>query len=67
MPYSDVQHVVVGFCFVCLRICVYHILPVSLDCPFLISTSVFSYVYLGILLLLFYILDWYKWTGTRKH
>ena len=33
------------FCFVCLRL-VYPMLPVSLDSPFLIASSVFSNVYL---------------------
>jgi hypothetical protein len=32
------------FCFVFLHL-VYPVLPVSLDCPFLIATSVFSNVY----------------------
>jgi hypothetical protein len=32
--------------FVFLRL-VYHMMPVSLDCPFLIAPSVFSNVYLG--------------------
>jgi hypothetical protein len=35
----------VMFCFVCLRL-VYPMLPVSLDCPFLIAPLVFSNVYL---------------------
>jgi hypothetical protein len=35
---------VLCFCFVFLRL-VYHMLPVSLDCPFLIEPSVFSSVY----------------------
>jgi len=35
---------VVFLCFVCLRP-VYPVLPVSLDCPFLIAPSVFSNVY----------------------
>jgi len=34
------------FCFVCLRL-VYPVLPVSLDCPFLIAPSVFSNVSLN--------------------
>jgi len=34
------------FCFVCLRL-VYPMLPVSLDCPFLIAPSVISNVYLS--------------------
>jgi hypothetical protein len=34
----------VYFCFVCLRP-VYPMLPVSLDCPFLIAPSVFSNIY----------------------
>jgi len=38
--YSGVQHIL---CCVILRI-VYPMLPVSLDCPFLITTSVFSNV-----------------------
>ena len=40
--YSGVQHIL---CFVCLHL-VYPMLPVSLDCPFLIATSVFSNIYL---------------------
>jgi hypothetical protein len=36
--YSDVQHIL---CCVFLRL-VYPVLPVSLDCPFLIAPSVFS-------------------------
>jgi hypothetical protein len=36
------------FCFVCLRL-VCPVLPVSLDCPFLIALSVFSNVYLQFL------------------
>ena len=43
--YSSVQHIL--FCFVFLRH-VYPMLPVSLDCPFLIVSSVFSNVYLTI-------------------
>jgi hypothetical protein len=38
-------HIVLCFCFVCLRL-VYSMLPVSLDCPFLIAPSVFSNVHL---------------------
>jgi len=34
------------FCFVCLRL-MYPLLPVSLDCPFLIASSVSSNVYSG--------------------
>jgi hypothetical protein len=34
-------HIVLCFCFVCLRL-VCPMLPVSLDCPFLIVTLVFS-------------------------
>ena len=41
--YSGVQHIL---CCVFLRL-VYPMLPVSLDCPFLISPSVFSNVYLN--------------------
>ena len=41
-------HIVLCFCFVCLRL-VYPMLPVSLDCPFLIAPSVFSNVYLNII------------------
>ena len=41
---SNVQHIwCCAFCFVCLRL-VCPILPVSLDCPFLIALSVFSTV-----------------------
>jgi len=37
------------FCFVFLRlVSCYHKLPVSLDCPFLITLSVFSNVYFNI-------------------
>ena len=43
--HSGVQHIV---CCVFLRI-VYPVLPVSLDCPFLIAPSVFSNVYLQFL------------------
>jgi len=35
---------VLYFCFVFLRL-VYHMLPVSLDCPFCIALSVFSNVF----------------------
>ena len=43
--HSGVQHIFpLCFCFACLRR-VYPMLPVSLDCLFLIGTSVFSYVY----------------------
>ena len=38
-------HIVLCFCFVFLRL-VYAMLPVSLDCPFLIGPLVFSNVYL---------------------
>ena len=38
-------HTVLCFCFVFLRL-VYPMLPVSLDCTFLIATSVFSNIYL---------------------
>ena len=46
--YSGVQHTLycVVFLFACLRL-VYHILPVFLDCPFFIPSSVFSGVYLA--------------------
>ena len=45
--YNDVQHILCCvFCFVCLRL--YPMLPVSLDCPFLIVPSVFSNAYLDI-------------------
>ena len=37
-------YIVLCFCFVFLRL-VYHMLPVSLDFPFLIKPSVFSSVY----------------------
>jgi hypothetical protein len=40
--YSGVQHTL---CCVFIAI-VYHMLPVSLDCPFLITPSVFSNVYI---------------------
>jgi len=43
--YSGVQHILLCFCFVGLRL-VYPMLPVSLDCSFLIAPSVFSNVYL---------------------
>jgi hypothetical protein len=37
-------HIVLCFCCVCIRF-VYHMLPVSVDCPFLIAPSAFSNVY----------------------
>ena len=37
-------HIALCFCFACLRL-VYPMLPVSLDCPFLIDPSVFSSIY----------------------
>jgi hypothetical protein len=37
-------HIVLCFCFVFLRL-VYHMIPVSLDCQFVIAPSVFSNVY----------------------
>ena len=37
-------YIVLCFCFVCFRL-VYPMLPVFLDCSFLIAASVFSYVY----------------------
>ena len=43
--YSGVQHIALCFCFVFLRF-VCQMLPVSLDYPFLIASSVFSNVYL---------------------
>ena len=42
---SNIYCVVLCFCFVFLRL-VYPLLPVSLDCPFLIAPSVFSNVLL---------------------
>ena len=42
LAHSGVQHIL---CCVFLRL-VYPMLPVSLDCPFLIAPSVFSNVYL---------------------
>jgi len=39
------RHIVLCFCFLCLCL-VCHMLPVSLDCQFLIIPSVFSNVYL---------------------
>ena len=40
--HSGVQHILC-----CVFLCiVYHMLPVSLDCPFFIAPSVFSNVYL---------------------
>ena len=41
--YSGVQHILCCFCFVCLRL-VYPMLPVSMDCTFMIAPSVFSNV-----------------------
>jgi len=43
LAYNGVQHIIL--CCVFLRI-VHIVLPVSLDCPFLIVPSVFSNVYL---------------------
>ena len=46
--HSGVQHILCcALWFVCHRL-VYPMLPVSLDCPFLIDPSVFSNVYLNI-------------------
>jgi hypothetical protein len=44
--YSDVQHISLCCVFVFFFRLVYTMLPVSLDCPFLIAPSVFSNVYL---------------------
>jgi hypothetical protein len=50
--YSGVQHILLVFCVVvflswsCVLCLVYMVLPVSMDCPFLIASSVFSDVYL---------------------
>jgi hypothetical protein len=44
--YSGVQYILC--CVLCL---VYPILPVSLDCPFLIAPSLFSNVYIHLMLL----------------
>ena len=45
IAHSGVQHIVLCFCFVFLRF-VYPMLLVSLGCPFLITPSVFSIIYL---------------------
>jgi hypothetical protein len=47
--YSGVQHIL---CCVAFRL-VYHMLPVSLNCTFLIAPSVFSNVYLILMFLLY--------------
>ena len=52
--------IVVLFCFVCLRL-VCPMLPVSLDCPFLIAPLVFYYVYLYLNLGLFSNTTCKKW------
>jgi hypothetical protein len=52
-------HIVLCVCFVFLRL-VYPMLPVSLDCPFLIAPSVFSNVYFQILQWAKYILNWFR-------
>jgi len=46
LAHSGIQHILccVNFCFVCLGL-VHPMLPVSLDCRFLIAPSVFSKVY----------------------
>jgi hypothetical protein len=49
LAYSGVQHILCCSCFDFLRL-VYPMLPISLDCPFLIVPSVFSNVYLLLLL-----------------
>ena len=51
--YSGVQHILCCSSFDFLRL-VYPMLPISLDCPFLIVPSVFSNVYLLFFLNLFY-------------
>ena len=45
LAHSGVQHILCCVFFFSLRI-VYHMLPVSLNCPFLIAPSVLSNVYL---------------------
>jgi hypothetical protein len=46
--YNGVQHnIVLCFCFVFLRL-VYTMLPISLDCSFVIAPSVFSNIYFRI-------------------
>ena len=53
LAYSGVQHIsCCVFLFVFLRL-VYPMLPVSLDCPFLIAHSVFSNVYLPLFVVIF--------------
>jgi hypothetical protein len=39
--YSGFQHILFCFCFVFIRL-MYPMLPVSLDCPVVISPSIFS-------------------------
>jgi hypothetical protein len=46
-------HIVLCFCFIFLRL-VYSMLPVSLDCLFLIAPSVFSNVYLKLLWIVYF-------------
>ena len=55
--YGGVQHMLcaLSFCFVFLRL-LYPMLPVSLDCPFLIASSVFSSIYLDQLFKMCYII-----------
>ena len=45
----DVKYILSWFCFACLCL-VYPVLPVSLECPFVIAHSVFSNVYLSCVL-----------------
>jgi hypothetical protein len=49
LVFAASPHIVLCFCFVFLRL-VYPMLPVSLDCSFLIAPFVFSNVYLPELL-----------------
>jgi hypothetical protein len=44
--YSGIQHILCCVLFVFVLCFMYSMLPVSLDCPFLIALSVFSNIYL---------------------
>jgi hypothetical protein len=57
LVYGSVQHIVLCFCFVFLCL-VCPMLPVSLDCSFLITPSVFSNVYLVLNCILLILSEW---------
>ena len=57
LAHSGVQHIL--FCFVCLCF-VYHLLPFSLDCQFLIAFLVFSKGYLDGMVIFTHLIEIYS-------